>query len=128
MSVHSVVYTKISDASLVMCLFVIVQSLLRDCVKPAADVATSLVNNTPVGGSSSVHKMFRVVEAGLGYQYVSVWNLVLMVINQFFQVGSVASMQFLVRLSNADKIVIWFYCFASFPGVDKTAEVSCRNH
>lgn len=55
-------------------------------MKPAADVAAALVNNTPVGGLSSVHKMFRVVEAGLGYQYVSVWNLVLMVINQFFEV------------------------------------------
>ena len=32
--------------------------------------------------------MFRVIEAGLGYQYVSVWNLVLMVINQFFGVSS----------------------------------------
>jgi len=31
--------------------------------------------------------MFRVVEAGLGYQYVSVWNLVLMIINQFFEVS-----------------------------------------
>jgi len=67
---------------------VIVQSLLNRCVKPAADVAASLVRNTPAGCSTPVHKMFRVVEAGLGYQYVSVWNLVLMVINQFFEVSS----------------------------------------
>jgi len=57
-------------------------------VKPAADVAASLVQNTPASSSCPVHKMFRVIEAGLGYQYVSVWNLVLMVINQFFEVSS----------------------------------------
>lgn len=56
-------------------------------MKPVADVAAALVCNAPVGSSTPVHKMFRVVEAGLGYQYVSVWNLVLMVINQFFEVG-----------------------------------------
>jgi len=56
---------------------------------PAADVAASLVQNSPPAGASTpVHKMFRVIEAGLGYQYVSVWNLVLMVINQFFEVRS----------------------------------------
>ena len=57
-------------------------------MKPAADVAASLVQNTPASSSCPVHKMFRVIEAGLGYQYVSVWNLVLMVINQFFEVSS----------------------------------------
>jgi len=66
----------------------IVQSLLNQCVKPAAGIAASLVENAPAGSSTPIHKMFRVVEAGLGYQYVSVWNLVLMVINQFFEVSS----------------------------------------
>jgi len=61
--------------------------LLDECVKPAADVAASLVQASPAAGASTpVHKMFRSIEAGLGYQYVSVWNFVLMVINQVFEV------------------------------------------
>jgi len=67
---------------------VYVQSLLDKCVKPGADIAASMVQSSPAAGASTpVHKMFRVIEAGLGYQYISVWNLVLMVISQFFEVS-----------------------------------------
>ena len=79
-------------------------------MKPAADVAASLVQNTPTGSSSPVHKMFRVIEAGLGYQYVSVWNLILMVINQFFEVSS--TVLFSVLVFNAVTNMFFFQSLA----------------
>ena len=86
-------------------------------MKPAADVAASLVQNTPAGSSSPVHKMFRVIETGLGYQYVSVRNLVLMVISQFFEVSStvlffcsIFPMQIVIRFLNGLHFVIGILC------------------
>ena len=60
--------------------------MLKDCVLPASELAAKMVLETPHGSSCAIHKMFRYVEAGLGYQYMSSWDLILAVIAQFFEV------------------------------------------
>ena len=87
-------------------------------MKPAADVAASCVQNTPAGSSSPVHKMFRVIEAGLGYQYVSVWNLVLMVINQFFEVSS--TVLFVCTIFPMQILIRFFESLAFFTSISCT--------
>jgi ribosomal RNA-processing protein 12 len=62
------------------------KAILQQCIAPNLDAVKSLLEATPEGTKSPIHKMFATVEGGLSYQYHASWGQVLQTLAVFFAV------------------------------------------
>ncbi|KAL3864637.1 hypothetical protein ACJMK2_006302, partial [Sinanodonta woodiana] len=63
-----------------------IKALLQQCLAPAADHMTKLVLSASEGSSTPVHKIVRVAESGLSYQFHASWRLVLQIFSTLYEV------------------------------------------
>ncbi|XP_064631172.1 RRP12-like protein isoform X2 [Lineus longissimus] len=62
------------------------KSVLQHCIAPNLDVVQTLLDSTPEGTKSPIHKMFASLEGGLSYQYHASWGHIIQMLAVFFSV------------------------------------------